>query len=219
MRRKGKGKGKGVRGASEPGRSLRINPYRKSPSRNGSAYLVDHVQRRTGPLECAVGAARLGGVGLVAIEGGRVASAAEPRSVDWEAEAFQDPARRLRLDDRLQDPEPAVALRALEDIDVERPPKKLAPSQPWRSGVEQPAEKARAALLRGEAAGLLDFGSPPPHLADRARLVARDLCRLSRYAAGGRASDWWWDSRRWRCQQGQYPQQQQPQGSWRFPPS
>jgi hypothetical protein len=37
----------------------------------------------------------------------------QPRSVDSEAEAFQDPARNVPLDDHLDDAKPAVALRAL----------------------------------------------------------------------------------------------------------
>lgn len=56
------------------------------------------------------------------------AGADQPRSVDRKAEPFQDLARGARLDDRLDEPKPALALRALEDIDVERSLEELRPS-------------------------------------------------------------------------------------------
>ncbi len=50
------------------------------------------------------GAGSLRGVGLGAVKGGRIAGAGLLRRVDRDAEALQDPARRVRLDDRLDDP-------------------------------------------------------------------------------------------------------------------
>jgi hypothetical protein len=51
--------------------------------------------------------------------------------------------RRAHVRNRRDDPQAAMAFRAVENVDVERAAQKHRPRKPWRHRVEQAAEKAR----------------------------------------------------------------------------
>jgi hypothetical protein len=83
------------------------------------------------------------------------------RGLRWNPETLEDAASVAHVHNRSDDPRPAMALGALQNVDAERTAQKQGPREPGRGRVEQAAEKARpmadAKDVRRET---LDLGKP-----------------------------------------------------------
>ena len=96
---------------------------------------------------------------VLVVEVGRITGARGLRDVGGNAEALADAVRLASVRNRSDDPQVAMAFRAVENVDVERAAQKQRPRQTWRRRVEQAAEKARPmADTEGVRCETLDIG-------------------------------------------------------------
>jgi hypothetical protein len=80
---------------------------------------------------------------LLVVEVGWIAGARGLRGRGRNPEALEDAPGGAHVHDRRDDPQAAMAFRAVQNIDVERAAQKQRPRESWRRRVEQAAEKAR----------------------------------------------------------------------------